>query len=403
MKIGIDASRANRLMRTGTEWYSFYLIKELIKLDKENKYILYLDKKPVDDLKELIKGSKNFKLKVLKWPWSNFWTIGRLSLEMLFRSPDVLFVPAHSLPFFCPKKTLTTIHDIAFIREDKVYRPIKMRTNYSIFSKFISLLIKLFTLGKHEANSLDYLDFSTKRSLKVAKKIIAVSEFTKSELLNCYKTAKEDKIEVIHNGYNSQLYRPINNKKKEEEVLLKYGLKKPYYLYVGRLEKKKNTPYLLEAFSLLKEEYPNWPLRLALVGSASFGYDEVKYVIEDYNLSSQVDMPGWIAEEDMPYVYNAALAFIFPTRHEGFGIPVIEAMACNTATAVSDLEVLREVAKEASLFFDYNEPEKIAMTLIDLYKDEDLRKDLQTKGLKRVENFSWEKSAKKTLDLILSL
>ena len=397
MKIGIDASRANRLMRTGTEWYSFHLIKELAKIDKQNTYILYLDKEPVDDLKEAIKDNKNFRLKLLKWPWSQFWTLGRLSLEMLFKSPDVLFVPAHGLPFFCPKKTLTTVHDIAFVHESVLYR--RQKSN----SRLINILAKLFTIGRHQADSLSYLNWSTKRALRKAKKVIAVSEFTKAEILEYYSNVKEEKIKVVCNGYDNLRYRLINDEKKKTEVLNKYGLNFPYFLYVGRLEKKKNTPNLLEAFSILKEDYPNWPVYLSLIGSASYGFDEVKYVIEDFNLTSYINIPGWIAEEDMPYIYSSALAFIFPTKHEGFGIPVIEAMASGVATAVSDLAVLREVAGDASLFFNYKSPREIADGMISLYKDEDLRNQLIKKGLKRANDFSWEKSATLTLELIESL
>lgn len=397
MKIGIDASRANRIMRTGTEWYSFHLIKELAKIDKKNDYILYLDKEPADDLKEAVKDNKNFKFKLLKWPWSQFWTLGRLSLEMLFKSPDVLFVPAHGLPFFCPKKTITTVHDIAFVHESVLYRRQKSS------SKLINNLVKLFTIGKHKADSLDYLNWSTKRSLRKAKKIIAVSNFTKSEILKNYKNVRADKIEVIHNGYDSSNYKLISDKRKNQEILNKYGINHPFFLYVGRLEKKKNTPKLLEAFSIVKEDYPNWPIYLSLIGSASYGFDEVKYVIEDYNLSAYINIPGWIAEEDMPYIYNSALAFIFPTKHEGFGIPVIEAMASGLPTAVSNLEVLREVSEDSSLFFDYNNSREIADVMIKLYKEEDLRNKLIKKSLKRASNFSWQKSARQTLNLIESL
>ncbi len=397
MKIGIDASRANRIMRTGTEWYSFHLIKELAKIDYKNTYILYLDKEPVDDLKEAIKDNKNFRFKLLKWPWSQFWTLGRLSLEMLFKAPDVLFVPAHGLPFFCPKKTISTVHDIAFVHESVLYRRQKSS------SRTIKLLATLFTIGKHQADSLSYLNWSTKRALRKAKKIIAVSDFTKSEILKHYSNVKSGKIRVIHNGYDNLRYRLINDENKKAEILNKYGLNSPYFLYVGRLEKKKNTPNLLEAFSILKEDYPNWPIYLSLVGSASYGFDEVKYVIEDFNLNSYINIPGWIAEEDMPYIYSSALAFIFPTKHEGFGIPIIEAMASGVPTAVSDLAVLKEVSSDSSLFFNCNSSREIADGMISLYKNENLRNELIKKGLKRANDFSWHKSANLTLELIESL
>ena len=120
MVIGIDASRANKKFKTGTEWYSYYLIINLIKLDSENKYILYSDQ-PLSSsfLFDLdLEKNTHVRVKVLKWPSKYLWTLGRMSLEMIFCRPDVLFVPAHVLPFFSPKKTINTIHDVAFLKDD---------------------------------------------------------------------------------------------------------------------------------------------------------------------------------------------------------------------------------------------------------------------------------------------
>ena len=104
MIIGIDASRANLKRKTGTEWYSFYLIKNLARIDQTNKYILYLNSQPSSDLVKIVQDNPNFSLKVLDWPFYSFWTLGRLTLEMIWRRPDVLFIPAHTMPLIYPKK-----------------------------------------------------------------------------------------------------------------------------------------------------------------------------------------------------------------------------------------------------------------------------------------------------------
>lgn len=426
MLIGIDASRANIDHKTGTEWYSYYLIRWLAKLDKKNEYVLYTDKPLKGGLLDLTTGQhfnsfdnkkvkftkdgyqvikspfNNFRVKVLKWPFYFFWTLGRLSLEMLIKKPDVLFIPAHTLPIILPKKTINTIHDIGFERDKRLYRRHGMGPEGRKRRKIISFFVRLFTLGKYSADSMDYLSWSTHFAIKHAKKIITVSNFSKSEIIGVYKCEK-DKIKVIYNGYNYSLYRKINDKEKIDSILEKYDIKKPYILYVGRLEKKKNTPYLIEAYAIIRGNNKDINHKLVLIGDASFGYDEVKYVIQEFNINKEVIMPGWIQEEDMPYIYNGATAFIFPSKYEGFGIPLLQAMSCNVPITASSIPVFKEVAGEAALFFDPNNIRSIASAIERIIIDDKLREELIQKGNKKIKNFSWEKCAKETLDLINKL
>lgn len=397
MIIGIDASRANLKHRTGTEWYSFYLIKNLAVIDKKNKYILYVNKEPNLDLQKAVSENENFKFKLLKWPFRSFWTIGRLSLEMLFKKPDVLFVPAHALPFFAPKKNVNTIHDLAFLRDSHLYRLDNYKSKRNIHKLFVNFFVKVITIGKYKASSLDYLYWSSNFALRNASDIITVSNFSKLEIINFFPKANPDKIKVIHNGYNSDLYKKIEDEEKISKVLFKYGIDKPFFLYVGRLEKKKNTPLLIEAMSILKENCPEIKEKLLLIGNASFGYDEVKYVIEEFNIERSILMPGWVEENDMPYIFNAASAFVFPSKYEGFGIPVLQAMACGVPNIVSDIDVLKEVADNAALYFDQNNPFAISEAMRKVVTDDKLKKELIDNGYQRVKNFNFEKCARETL------
>jgi glycosyltransferase involved in cell wall biosynthesis len=402
MIIGIDASRANLRRKTGTEWYSFYLIKNLAIIDKENKYILYLNKLPSAELQAAIEINPNFSLKILNWPFRSFWTLGRLTLEMIFHKPDILFIPAHTMPLCYPKKTINTIHDIAFTCDRGLYLSSSVKTDRALSKKIIEFLIRVFTLGKYHSQSLDYLYWSTDFALRRAKKIITVSDFTKQEILNFYPRAKKEKIAVVHNGYNNDLYKLDRRQDKIDAVLDKYGIESPYFLYVGRLEKKKNTPDLIEALAILRENHPEIKEKMVLIGDASFGYDEVKYVIEEFNLNYEVLMPGWVAEEDMPFIYNGASAFIFPSKHEGFGIPILQAMACGVPTAASNIQVFKEVAGEAVLYFNHHDKKDISEAMAKLILDNNLRIELVNKGLKRVQDFNWEKCARETLREILN-
>jgi len=401
MLIGIDASRANRSLRTGTEWYSFYIISHLAAIDRENEYILYLDKEPVADLAAAVSLYSNVHFKVLKWPWRYFWTLGRLSLEMIKNRPDVLFVPAHSLPLIHPRRTVNTVHDIAFIRENRVYQKRDIRTESGKLS-VIDLLVRIFTRGKYQSNSLDHLSWSTAYSIRNASRIIAVSEFTKTEILDVYGEQFANKTHVVYNGYPEDLYFERRDLNERNTVLEKYGIEKPFFLYVGRLEKKKNTAALVEAFSLYKEAFPTSETNLVLIGNAGYGYDEVKYIIEEFNLGRSVLIPGWVNEEDLPVIFSAAQAFVFPTLHEGFGIPALQAMAAGTPALLSDLPVLREVAGEAALYFDPRDRASLASALAHIASNEELRAGLIEKGLERCRMFSWEKSAKETLAVLTS-
>lgn len=403
MIIGIDASRANLKHKTGTQWYSFYLIKNLAQIDKTNQYWLYVNEPPSLELVAAVKENPNFIFKFLEWPFLSFWTLGRLTLEMLIKRPDVLFIPAHGLPLFGPRRTINTIHDVAFVREQNLYFSSKASAQWNVSKKIINGLVRALTFGKYGATSVDYLYWSTAFSLRHAKKIIAVSEFTKSEIISLYNSVPQNKVDVIYNGYNNDLYKPLTDQNQQQVVLNKYGLDYPFFLYVGRLEKKKNTVTLIEAFALFMEENPDSPMHLVLIGDAGYGYDEVKYVIEEFDLSDRVIMPGWLDEVDLPAIFNAASAFVFPSKHEGFGIPVLQALACGIPAIISDLPVLREVVGEAALYFNQNNRLSITMAMNRIIKDEELRRELKERGLKQVQSFSWEKCATETLQLIKSL
>jgi len=421
MKIGIDASRANLDHKSGTEWYSYYLIRWLAKLDSENQYILYTDKpllgglldltttqhfddsnindeiKFDDDGYQILKSPhNNFRAKVLNWSYRNFWTQGRLSWEMLVKRPDVLFVPAHTMPIIHPQKTIVTIHDIGFERECQLYPNEQMGPENRSGRKILNILINIFTLGKYQANTIDYFRWSTEFALKKADKIITISNFTKSELIDVYQ-ADGKKIKVIYNGYNKSLYQKETDNEKIDKVLNKYGIRKPYIFYIGRLEKKKNIPALIEAFALMRENYNDTEHKLVLVGDASSGYDEVKYSISEFELNNDVIMPGWVEEVDIPSFYCGAEAFVFPSNYEGFGIPLLQAMACETPIIASSSSSIPEVVADAALLFNPRYVTSMAEAIGEIISKPELRKDLIEKGKERVKNFDWEKCAKETL------
>jgi len=372
MKIGIDASRANKVKKTGVEWYSYHLIEELKKMDRVNHYFLYTNEPLRGDL---AKCPENFEECVLKWPIPRSWTVGRLSIEMKFGKhiPDVLFVPAHTIPLLNPARSIVTIHDIGFEHMPEAYHWAN-----KLYHKLIIQIIKLF-----------------------ASKIIAVSKYTKDDVVKTYKIPAE-KIAIVYNGYDHNDYKIIPGAK--AVVKDKLNIDYPYILYVGRLELKKNIVRLVEAFAQFKKRNVNDKHKLVLVGTPGIdsGLDEAKTIIKQNNLEKDVVLTGWLADEMLPVLYNAADLFIFPSLFEGFGIPVIEAMACGCPVICSNTTSLPEVAGDAALLFNPEKVDEIVSRMEQVILNEAVQESLKQKGLRWSQHFSWEECAKETLKILTS-
>ncbi|HUT22068.1 MAG TPA: glycosyltransferase family 1 protein [Candidatus Bipolaricaulota bacterium] len=394
MLIGIDASRANKPNKTGTEWYSYHLIQWFKKLDKENRYFLYTNVPLKDGLENC---PENFEEKILNWPPGRLWTQFRLSYEMLVtrlrdfctrlyrlqdvrdktgKEPDRLFVSAHVIPLFHPKKTVVTMHDIGFERFPKIYPWYDI-----VYHKY----------------ALRFAKFS-------AWKIITISEFSKKEIMDVFKIPAE-KIKVVYNGFDAGNYK-IYPAEEIESIKLKYGLNSPYFIFTGRLEEKKNTPFLVECFAEFKKSRPE--CKLVLVGNTktgsgfvTHGFERVKENIEKFGLQKDVITPGWVGVEDLSKLTAGARALVFPSLYEGFGIPPLEAMACGCPVICSNTTSLPEVAGDAALLIDPKSKEEIVRAMNKIDADENLRKELIAKGFENIKRFSWEKCARETLEVIL--
>ncbi|MBD3311591.1 MAG: glycosyltransferase [Candidatus Magasanikbacteria bacterium] len=376
MIIGIDASRANNLQKTGVECYAFQLIQELKKNIPENvRVVLYTDKPLQGQLSEM---PVNWQEKVLHWPPKRLWTQIRLSWEMFVNPPDVLFIPAHVFPIVHPKKTIMTVHDVAAAKYPK---------SFNWFERWYSL-------------------WSAKHALNTLWKIITPSGFTKKELerLETGDRRPDDKIFIIKHGYDKK-YKVIDDEKKIVEILKKYKVKKPFVMSVGRLEEKKNTVNIVKAFEIIKQknnlQSSATSLQLLLVGSPGFGYEKVAQVIRTSQYKDDIIQPGWVSEQDLPYLMNAAELFVFPSLYEGFGLPVLEAMACGTPVVTADESSLNEVAGKAALYVDPSNIDAIATTIQRFLDDNNLREEKVVLGLERVKKFSWQKCASDTLGVIV--
>lgn len=362
MLIGIDASRAQIREKTGTENYSENLIKNLSSIDKKNHYRLYLRNShiPFD--------GPNVEKKVI--PWSRFWTQGGLALEVLKNPPDILFIPAHTLPVIRPRnlKTVVTIHDLG--------------------AEFLP--------GYHRAWQREYLLFSTKYAVKSATALIAVSQATKNDLVKKLN-ANQNKIFVVYEGVDLQKFKSQSanwrTKIKNEKTLRKYGLKNDFFLFVGTIQPRKNLVRLIEAFSLLGRQ----DLSLVLVGKKGWLSDEIHEAPKRFGVESKVKFLGYVPIDDLVILYSNCRAFILPSLVEGFGLPALEAMACGARVVLSNTSSLPEVGGDAAIYVDPYDVKSIAGGL---------RKSLTTDGefkkkpVERAKLFSWDKCARETLQVL---
>lgn len=377
MKIGIDVLRANNENKTGVEWYAYFLIEELKKEERVMRdgerveFILYTDKSLKGELADLPDG---WTQKVLRWPPRRFWTQIRLSWEMLVHRPDVLCVPAHVVPLIHPKKTVMTVHDIAAT---------KFPGSYNWFERWYSL-------------------WSVKYALKNVWQIITPSEFTKQELVSMQvgKYASK-KIHVVHHGYDKRFKKNIDEFD-TNVVMKKYGLQKPFIMSIGRLEEKKNTRRIIEAFDIIRNKEQGTRNQLLLVGKPGYGYEHVEKAIEQSPYKKDIKIPGWVDQEDLSILLSSADVFVFPSLYEGFGLPVLEAMASGTPVVASQGSSLEEVGGYAVTYIDPMNSDDIALAILNVMQHDTYRKEQIEKGLDRVKEFSWEKCARETMNVLLS-
>ena len=359
LRIGVDASRVATGQRTGTEQYSVQLLNALTEIDRLNDYTLYFNGVP----KALLDYPMNYRSRSIPFP--RLWTHARLSLEMLTAPPDLLFVPAHVVPLVHPR-TVVTIHDLGYRSFPAAHPPLARR----------------------------YLELSTRWSAGVARRIIVPSEATARDLHAAYGTPRT-RIAIIPHGYGSR-FRPLP----EAEVaagLARLGVAPPYILALGTLQPRKNLARVLAAFERLVAR--GLPHRLVLVGRRGWLADPIFAALGSPGSPARgrVHVTGYLADDDLPIVYNGAAALAFPSLYEGFGLPALEALACGLPTLTSATSSLPEVVGDAALTVDPLDTDAITDGLWQLLTDAGLRAELRARGLERARGFSWARAAAATL------
>jgi glycosyltransferase involved in cell wall biosynthesis len=298
------------------------------------------------------------------------WTHLRLTAELHRHPPDILFVPAHVLPLSCPVPAVVTVHDLGYKYYPEAHRP---------FARW-------------------YLDWTTRRHTRVARHIIADSQATKQDLIDFYD-AKPDQISVVYLGRDESL-TPVTEAHLINQTKARYGISGDYLLYLGTLHPRKNLVRLIEAFHQVISTPSMAALTLVIAGQRGWLYNDIFQRVQQLGLVEQVIFPGFIADADKPALLSGALAYVFPSLYEGFGLPLLEAMACGTPVLTSNVSSLPEVGGEAALLVDPHDTEAIAAGLAQLITDADLRRHLVAAGYRQLEQFSWQAAARQTLEIL---
>lgn len=368
MIIGLEAERANLPQKTGVEVYAAKLIEKLAEQDRINTYVLYFRTQPQDWFYKL---PPNFKIKIMPFP--KFWTQIRLSWEMVWHKVDVLVILASALPFWHPKNSVVTVHDIAFEFFPEAFPPF-MR---------------------------NYLKWSTRFAVRRAAKVIAVSESTKKDLVKYYQIAPE-KIEVIHLGFDGRGFRPTVYAE-TQPVLDKFGLiYQKYVLFIGTMQPRKNIIRLVDAFIKLKNDN-HIEEKLVVVGKKGWLWQPIERKLKASGLSNEVVVLDYLDQTDLQAVLAGASLLTLPALYEGFGLPPLEAMASGVPVVVSNISSLPEVVGDAGRLVNPNSADSIAEGLLEVLQDKELKERMIKKGLNRARDFSWEKTAKETVKLLESL
>lgn len=397
MVIGIDASRANIQHKTGTEWYSWHLIRHLAPRLAGHTIRLYTREPLEAGLQHL---GPQVEERVLAWRLGFLWSHLRLSWEMLWHPPDVLFVPADTVPIVHPTKTVTTIHDIAFERFPELYSTRSVQRRLGWLRPVIHVLVWVITLGRYGASELDYHRWSVRHALHASRKIISVSEFTKRELIDALG-ADPGQIVVTHQGVIQPAEVAQEIVAAEPDLFARHRIHSPYFLYNGRIERKKNLIQLLEGFQHFRAD--GGPAELVLVGPRGIGAEEVDDWLEKHPpVAAAVHQLPWQSVANLWLLMRSAVGYAFISAYEGFGRPPLEALSCGTAVIASRSTSLPEVLGNCAIFVSPEKPTEISDAMHQLLRDHARRSKLVACGQMQVQKFTWPIVADKTAHLLLN-
>lgn len=368
MIIGVDAGClgvSDKRLKVGVYQVAKNLLKNLSKIDKDNKYLLYsFYPIPADLKKELGLNMENIVVRP-KLGWSKIW----LPLKILRQKPDVFLGSSQFLPGFYSGKAIVLVYDLAFEFYPECY-----------------------------SDSMPKISKLTQKAVIDADEVIAVSNSTANDLIKIYHTPKE-KIIISYLGYD-EVFKP-QPLSKIEKIKQNYKIKQSYFLFIGSLKRIKNIPMILAGFAEFLKRTRKETV-FVLVGG-DFWFDvEIDKMIKRLSLQEKVILTGYVPTSELPSLYGGALAFVSPSLYEGCGMTLIEAMACGCPVITSNSSAMPEVVGKAGILVNPKSRDEIDHALEEIVNDKKLRVNLARKGILRARHFSWQKFTADVLKVIQS-
>lgn len=373
MKIGIPTFACDG-GRSGIGQYLIYLLHELSTIEEDVDIEIIGH---ADELDVFLPEGHNFQILTVGSMYRNpilniAWQNVVLPFLCLTHRYDALFLPAANrrLPTWVPCRSIGTVHDFSSLHVEGKYDPLR---DFYIKS-VLPFLIRRLT------------------------RVISVSECTRKDIV-AYANYPDDRIRVIQHGVDHEIYQPDDKKAALDRISAKLNLHAPYVLYISRIEHPgKNHVALIRAFSKLKQE-DHLPHQLVLAGSDWNRADEVHRVAEETGLGTAIHFTGFVDDGDLPDLYRGAELFVFPSLFEGFGMPILEAMASGVPVACSNTSSLPEVAGDAARYFDPSDEDAILDAMRELLNDPDKADDFKNRGITHAAAFNWNRVALAHVDV----
>ena len=371
MKIAIEAQRIFRRDKHGMDFVILEVLRQLQRLDTVNQYVVFVAPGP----DRCLASTANIQVVELQCPTYPLWEQFALPRAVARIGADLLHCTSNTAPLHCPVPLIVTLHDIIYL-EPRQHR------SSSLYQE----------MGWH------YRRLVVPHILTKCRHVITVSRFERQRICQALQLPSS-LVTAVYNGYNPR-FQMLHNPDIQvlQRLMPAYEPEKGFLFFLGNTDPKKNTARVLQAYALyLEQSSVRRPLLIADLQENTI--DTLLRQERITAIKPYLHFPGYISNIDLPMVYNAAFAFLYPSLRESFGIPLLEAMACGTPVITSRTSAMPEVAGEGNLLIDPYQPREIADALLRLERNEAFRRQQVSYGLERVKQFSWEETARQYLQI----